>query len=132
MAEFIPIDWEKVEAYLSYGCSGVEIASQLGINRDTLYDAVKREKNMMFSAYSSIFYEKGNSLLREAQFKKAVIGADNSMLIWLGKQRLDQREHKEEVQKEQKIVFEVNYKNDSNNSISISPPTISTTDTASS
>ena len=90
-----PINWEKVNKYLTCGCSGIEIASHFDINKDTLYDAVVREYGISFTEYSAKYYEKGNSLLREAQFEKA-IAQDNTMMIWLGKQRLGQKENQEE------------------------------------
>ncbi len=92
----IPIDWNRVEKLLMAGCSGVEIASYLGIHHDTLYDACQREKDVAFSVFSVGFRQKGDSLLREAQYNVALgdetrdIAPDKSMLIWLGKNRLEQ------------------------------------------
>ncbi len=96
MMTCIPIDWGRVEKLLMAGCSGVEIASYLGIHHDTLYTACEREKGMLFSAFSLTFRQKGDSLLRETQYNVAIgdetrdIAPDKSMLIWLGKNRLEQ------------------------------------------
>lgn len=89
------IDWNEVDEYLIAGCSGAEIASFIGVNRFTLYDRCQSDKGIMFNQYSQQMKEKGDSLLRHAQFTKALgrnKDADNTMLIWLGKQRLNQKE----------------------------------------
>ncbi len=89
------IDWNKVNKLLEAGCSGAEIAANFGINPATLYDRCQTDNGKMFSEYSQEKQSKGDSLLRKAQFDKALSG-DNTMLVWLGKNRLNQRENKEE------------------------------------
>lgn len=88
----IPIDWEKVNDLLIAGCTGVEVADFFGMHRETFYDRVMRKLGMPFSEYKAILHSKGDALIREAQFKKALKKQDNVMLIWLGKQRLGQKE----------------------------------------
>ena len=94
--ERIPIDMKKVDDLLIAGCKGTEVASYFGIHPDTLYSRVEKEKGMTFTAYSAQKRQKGESLLRAQQFAKA-LGAtkegDNMMLIWLGKNRLDQTDN---------------------------------------
>lgn len=93
MADLIPIDWVKVDNLLVSGCRGVEIAATIGIHEDTLYSRVKNEKGVQFSAYSAEKRAKGEALLKAQQFAKAMGWSkqgDNMMLIWLGKNRLDQ------------------------------------------
>jgi len=85
------IDWNKVDRLLESGCLITEIAAHFGITRDSLYNRCLTDHNCNFSTYRQEKKAKGESLLRAAQFKKAMSG-DNSMLIWLGKQRLDQRD----------------------------------------
>jgi len=89
----IEINWKIVDDLLVAGCKGREIAANLGIHEDTLYNRLFDEKGVKFSDYSAAKRAKGESLLRAQQFAKA-IGAsksgDNMMLIWLGKNRLDQ------------------------------------------
>ena len=88
----IPIDWEKVDQLLISGCRGTEISAFLGIHHDTLYDRCKAKFGKLFSEYSAEKRQKGDSLLKHKQFQVAM--QDNtSMLIWLGKQRLKQREN---------------------------------------
>lgn len=85
------IDWEKVDKLLIAGCIGTEIAAQFDMHPHTFYDRVFAEKGMLFTDYQQEKRDKGNSLLRAKQFEKA-LEKDNTMLIWLGKQRLGQKE----------------------------------------
>ena len=85
------INWEFVDNLLIAGCNGVQIAANLGIHPDTLYIRCEREKGVVFSAYLSEKRSKGNSMLLAKQFQMAYEG-DKTMLVWLGKQRLDQSE----------------------------------------
>ncbi len=88
------IDWKVVDKLLEADCEGTEIAAHLGIGPDTLYDRCVKENDMIFSEYLREKKANGNSLLKVAQFKKAMSG-DNTMLIWQGKQRLGQRDRKD-------------------------------------
>ena len=92
---FKSIDWKFVDQALQAHCSGVEIAAYLGIHYDTLYDATVREHGKSFSEYSAEKKAKGKSLLRITQFDEAVRKRDRGMLVWLGKQLLDQRDNKD-------------------------------------
>lgn len=89
----VPIDWEMVDRYLIAGCSGIEVASVIGCHHETLYERCERENGILFSEYSRQKKNHGDSLLRAKQFQKAMSnGGDNTMLIFLGKTRLKQRE----------------------------------------
>lgn len=88
------IDWRRVDKLLEAGCNGVEIAAALGIHYDTLAKRCKSDKKTDFSDYMQQKRASGDSLLRTAQFKAAMSG-DKSMLIWLGKQRLNQSDKKD-------------------------------------
>lgn len=83
------IDWDKVDKFLIAGCSGVEIAGYYGLHYDSLYKYCKIDKKMNFSEYSILKKAKGNSLLRAKQYEIAM-GGDKTMLVWLGKNRLEQ------------------------------------------
>lgn len=89
------IDWKVVEQALQSHCSGPEIAAYLGIHPETLYDNVKRQYGLTFTDYSAKFKAKGKSLLRMTQFDEAIRKRDRGMLVWLGKQLLDQRDNKD-------------------------------------
>jgi hypothetical protein len=88
------IDWEKVDQCLRAQCLGTEVARLLGICPDTLYDACEREKKMLFSEYSALKKTEGKEILRMKQYQVAMAG-DKTMLVWLGKQLLEQRDRQE-------------------------------------
>jgi len=88
------IPWAKVDKWLEAGCLGTEVAARIGIHKETLYRRCQKEKGISFSDYIQQKKAAGNSILREEQFKAAMKG-DRGMLIWLGKQRLDQRDSKD-------------------------------------
>jgi len=87
----IPIDWDEVDRLLMAGCKGVQIAAYYGMHPDTLYIRSQTERGIGFSELCRQKKEKGNSLLLLAQFKMA-LEKDRGMLIWLGKNRLGQRD----------------------------------------
>ena len=102
----IPINWKKVEQLLMADCSGIQVAAHIGISEDTLYSRVKTELGYeSFTAYSAKFKEKGDSLLKAKQFESAIIDKNISMQIWLGKQRLGQREKSEVTGKDGKDLI---------------------------
>lgn len=92
------IDWNVVDDFLIAGCPGTKIADAIGICNDTLYIRCEMEKGMGFSAYSQQKRRIGEAILHKAQFDKAIgrteLG-DNTLLIFLGKTRLDQKETQE-------------------------------------
>ena len=87
----IQINWTEVNSYLEADCTGREVAAKIGVHEDTLYHAVEREFKMLFSDYSAQKKAKGDALLKAAQFKSAMSG-NISAQIWLGKQRLGQKD----------------------------------------
>lgn len=86
------IDWAVVDELLEAGCSGAEIAAAIGVSAHTLYDRCQTDNEMMFSEYSQRKKEKGDSILKKVQFEAAVKDKDKAMMIWLGKQRLGQKD----------------------------------------
>lgn len=84
-----PIDWARVDKLLMAGCEGVEIAPHFNMHVNTFYDRVAKHYGIGFTEYSCSKKKEGDSLLLEKQYDKAVEG-DNTMLIWLGKQRMNQ------------------------------------------
>lgn len=88
------IDWEKVDRCLEAGLSGVQAAAFIGVHHQTLYEAVEREYGLKFSEYSAEKSAKGETMIGLKQFQEAIKG-DRGMLIWLGKQRLGQRDNKD-------------------------------------
>jgi hypothetical protein len=85
------IDWEVVRKLCAMQCTGEEIASFSDIDYDTLQRAVKREFNMSFADYFKKHSANGKISLRRKQYEVATSG-NVPMLIWLGKQYLDQKD----------------------------------------
>lgn len=103
-----PIDWKIVDDLLIAGCTGTEVASHFDIHPHNFYDRIVKKHNMSFTDYAAEKRQKGHSLLRTKQFQKAMSG-DTSMLIWLGKNKLDQRDSSKEETDTQLIVKTVQY-----------------------
>lgn len=85
------IDWSKVNKYLQAQCESVGIAGLLGISVDTLYNRCKTDNNMDYSVFVAQKKSEGKELLRAKQYQIAMEG-DKTMLIWLGKQYLEQKD----------------------------------------
>jgi hypothetical protein len=103
------INFDELEKLIGIGHTGEECANWFGIDYDTLNARIKEKFNMGFSD----FFKKKNtafkSSLRRMQFKTALgekvtdekgndyylINPSVTMLIWLGKQYLDQRDKNE-------------------------------------
>ena len=90
----IEVNWENINEMLEAGCTGTEVAGHLGISAMTLYRACKRDNKVNFEVYSKQKKESGNTLLRQAQFNQALDG-NTTMLVWLGKNRLNQADKQE-------------------------------------
>jgi biotin operon repressor len=80
------IDKEQIKKLAQIGCSGDEIASVVGCSRDLIY---KR-----FSTVLKEGHEHRNASIRRQQYALAMKGHP-TMLIWLGKQFLGQRDKQE-------------------------------------
>ena len=91
-----PIDWKKVDELLIYGCPTTEIAAVIGVSTDTIYDRCLSEHGVSYTVYSTEKKQLGDSMLRGAQYRKAIKG-DNTMMVWLGKNRLEQRDAPGEI-----------------------------------
>ncbi len=92
----IPIDWEVVDKYLEAGCLGTEIAAYLGCHPETFYDRCLKEKGVGFSEYLATKRSKGDAILRAKQYELAMQG-NTTLLIWLGKNRLGQRDKEKDA-----------------------------------
>jgi len=85
------IDMETVRKLASIQCTQEEIAAFLGCSVDTL------QRNEEFCGVYKKAIESGKSSLRRLQWKAAEKG-NTSMLIWLGKQYLAQRDQPAETE----------------------------------
>lgn len=85
------IDWKAFDKLCEIQCTLREIASFLGVSEDTVERAVQREYNVGFKEHYELKSAKGKASLRRLQFQLAETG-NATMLIWLGKQWLDQKD----------------------------------------
>jgi hypothetical protein len=90
------INWKRVDRLLQSHCTGTGIASLLGIHPNTLYRVCEETFKISFSEYSQLKKGEGKELLRAKQFDVALSG-EKSLLIWLGKQYLEQADKLETV-----------------------------------
>jgi hypothetical protein len=95
----IEIDWKKVDAMCQIQCTGDEIASVLDIDYSTLERACKREHKVGFAEYIGQKKLGGKASLRRNQWKAAEKG-NPTMLIWLGKNYLGQKDSMDESETE--------------------------------
>lgn len=103
------IDWKLVDTLLLAGCLGTEIAPNFDMHVKTFYYRVEEKYGMTFTAYSSEKKGKGEALLRKVQYDKALKG-DNTMLVWLGKNRLKQRERDNLTDEEVESIADAVYR----------------------
>lgn len=85
------INWNQVGKMLEAGCTAEGIAASIGIDVETLRKRCITDNKCSFSVFSQQKRSKGDDLLRMKQFEVAM-GGDKTLLIWLGKNRLGQRE----------------------------------------
>ena len=83
------INLAAVERAAGIGCSRDEIAAVLGVARSTLYTRMASEPEIEAAIERGA--DKGRARLRRLQWKGAVAG-NATMLTWLGKQLLGQRD----------------------------------------
>jgi len=86
----IQLDYPLIEKLATIQCTQEEIATITGVDVRTL------QRDAEFCRIHKKGIEQGKSSLRRLQWKAAETG-NTSMLIWLGKQYLQQREPKQEI-----------------------------------
>jgi hypothetical protein len=89
------IDLDVARRAASLGCSSDEIATLLGIGRRTFFDHLKEDEDLKNAIDAG--RDQGRTTLRRLQWQRAQTGSD-TMLIWLGKQLLGQRDKHEFAQ----------------------------------
>ena len=92
----IEIDKEEFEKLCSLQCTLTEIAGWFKCSEDTIENWCKKTYNQRFSDVHKKYSFKGKISVRRAQFQAAEAG-NVTMLIWLGKQYLGQKEPKQEL-----------------------------------
>lgn len=84
-----PIDWKIVDGLVGIQCTKREICEVLGISEDTLSRRCQGEHGVTFAVYFAQKGASGRRSLRAKQYEIAMSG-NVTMLIWLGKQYLNQ------------------------------------------
>lgn len=84
-------EWKQFDIFCAARDSQADIAEAMEVDIKTIDAICKREKGMSFSAYSDQKRGYGRALIAGKQLEVA-IGGNVAMLIWLGKQWLDQKE----------------------------------------
>ena len=93
------IDTKQVEQLASYGCTNREIASFFGCDESLIKKS--------YSSFLTKGRDKGKIMLRKLQWNAAEKGS-TPMLIWLGKQLLEQTDNQEvtEVNPISEVLFD--------------------------
>lgn len=97
------INWDEAGRLAQAGCNGVQIAAYFGIHYNTLEQRSQKDLNCHFSEFLQQNRSHGDALLLAKQFEAALKDKDRGMLIWLGKQRLDQKDKHDHTSKDQQM-----------------------------
>ena len=101
-----PIDYTKLDAMCAIHCTGEECAAILDMSYEHLNNQLKRDGNGGFLDYFKLKGANGKMSLRRKQYDQAMSG-NPTMLIWLGKQWLNQTDKIEELNKESGVIKKV-------------------------
>jgi hypothetical protein len=85
------IDLEQLKNLIRIQCTAEECAHVLGVSADTIDRRLKEEGYEGFADYFKKHSHEGKASLRRMQWKAADAG-NATMLVWLGKQVLGQRD----------------------------------------
>ncbi len=94
----IEIDWTEFDKLCAICCTLNEIAGWFDCSEDTIERRVKEKYGCTFAEHYSKRSSKGRISIRRKQFQVAQSG-NVSMLIWLGKQYLNQSDKREDTLK---------------------------------
>lgn len=100
------INWDEFDKLCQLHATQTEIASWFAISVDTIDRAVKRTHGVGFAEYYAQKAAGGKISLRRQQWQMAMKG-DKTMLIWLGKQHLEQSDKMDQRTKNEHTVREV-------------------------
>lgn len=90
----IEINWDEFDKLCALQCTKREVAEWFKCCEETIENVLRKEKKTTFSAYWEQKAQVGKISLRRKQFEVAKSG-NVTMLIWLGKQWLDQRDKRD-------------------------------------
>ena len=97
------VDFDVVKRLCIFHCTKNEICDVLDIDEKTLTLRIQEKFGIGFSEYFKKASSEGKTSLRRKQFEIALKGSI-PMLIWLGKQVLDQKD-RQEVEQTGTILF---------------------------
>lgn len=101
------IDWDLADKSAAMMCTGEEIAHLCCCSYDTLIAQIKEQG---YASFSEWFGERSAATLKSLRRKQidSALGGNSTMLIWLGKQYLGQKEKNEieQTNREIKIVID--------------------------
>lgn len=109
--EFNQDDWQKIKGLCQILCTGEEIADILEVSYDTLQRRVTETHGISFADFYKKMSANGKASLRRKQYKKAVEDGNTTMLIWLGKQYLGQKDQ-QEISSNNPIILKYNIDKD--------------------
>lgn len=93
--KIIQIDWQEFDKLCYMQCTATEIAAWFNCSVDTIERRVEEAHGVKFAEYFAEKKQHGRISLRRAQFQAATVKGNTSMMIWLGKQYLDQKDKQE-------------------------------------
>jgi len=103
----IRIDWNEFDKLCLIQCTLEEIAAWFKCSVDTVERRCKEDKKLNFAEYFKKKSAGGRISLRRSQFKFANAG-NPTLLIWLGKQYLDQKDkHDEKDSKDKPLPIKI-------------------------
>jgi len=101
----VKINWKDMASLIQAGCTLEECAAYAGVHPDTLRDHCKKDNDLPFREFKQQNKATGKALLRQKQYAKAMKG-DNTMMVWLGKNMLDQRDKSDTRVTEIRVGFD--------------------------
>jgi hypothetical protein len=104
----IVVNWNLVTALCEIQATLEEIVAVVKISEATLERACKREHRRTFADFSREKRRGGFISLRRAQWNRAIGGSD-TMLIWMGKQHLGQKDIRVEEIKTEKPNISISF-----------------------
>lgn len=85
-------DFAKLVNMIRIQCTQEEICNIFGVTHKTLNEALRRHGESGFSQLYKKHQNEGRASLRRSQWKAATEKLNPTMLVWLGKQMLGQRD----------------------------------------
>lgn len=88
----IELNLEQLKALVRIQCTAEECAAVLGMSTDTLDRRLKELDFAGFAEFYKKYSHEGMASLRRAQWKAATEQLNPTMLVWMGKQMLGQKD----------------------------------------